>query len=468
MPRVGRETEIEVGVHGVATLVLEGIGLELGHQADPPALVPAQVDDDAATGGDDALEGLVELRAAVAALRAEDVAGQALGVHPDQHRLSFAGRASVVGRACRHHVAVHEREVLGGVDGRPEAVGPELTVPGRQPGLGHPLDQGLGAVPVAHQVVDRDHRQPVLVGEGPQLGCALHGAVVVDHLDQHAGRGEAGEAGQVDGSLRVAPARQHAALAVAEREDVTGPGELPRLGGRVGEHPGRVGPVAGADPGGHAVARVDRDRVRRTHLVAVVRRHQRDLETVEHRGRHRNADDPAGVPDREGHQGGGRLGRREDEVALVLALLVVDDDDRLAGRDVGQGTLDAVQWDGHDISPAISWVSRVFHEVGVLLGSAGAQPDHEAPDDEAAVRRRRGSRSGSSGCATAGVRRPGRRRSRPARSRSSRAPSRRSRPSSRRRSRRRTSSTSAGRDSRHRSRENSHWHTRTPATQTPR
>ena len=52
-------------------------------------------------------------------------------------------------------------------------------------------------------------------------------------------------------------------------------------------------------------------------------------------GRHRHADHPAGVADRERHQLRRRLGGREDEVALVLAVLVVDDHDGLARGDVG-------------------------------------------------------------------------------------------------------------------------------------
>ena len=94
MAGVGRQPEVEVGVDGVAAGVLERVGLELGHQADPAALVPAQVDHDAAAGRDDPLQRLVELRPAVAALRAEHVAGQALGVHPGQHRLGPSSTAS--------------------------------------------------------------------------------------------------------------------------------------------------------------------------------------------------------------------------------------------------------------------------------------------------------------------------------------------------------------------------------------
>ena len=189
--------------------------------------------------------------------------------------------------------------------------------------------------------------RPCSSAKARSSGGALHGAVVVDDLDQDSGGGQPGQPGQVDGRLGVPAADEHATLAVAQREDVAGPGQLPRLGGRVGQHPDGVGAVGGADAGADAVAGVHRDRVRRAQLVLVVRGHQRDLEPLQHGARHRHADHAAGVADREGHQLGRRLGGGEDDVALVLAVLVVDHDHRLAGGDVGDGPLDGVQAHAH-------------------------------------------------------------------------------------------------------------------------
>ncbi len=87
MPGVGGQAEVEVGVDGVPAAVLELVGLQLGDQADPTPLVAAQVDHHAAALLDDPLQRLVELGAAVAAVAAEHVPGQALAVHPGQHRL---------------------------------------------------------------------------------------------------------------------------------------------------------------------------------------------------------------------------------------------------------------------------------------------------------------------------------------------------------------------------------------------
>jgi hypothetical protein len=52
------------------------------------------------------------------------------------------------------------------------------------------------------------------------------------------------------------------------------------------------------------------------------------------------------VADRPGHQLGGRLGGGEDDVALVLAVLVVDHDHGLPGGDVLERALDGVEADG--------------------------------------------------------------------------------------------------------------------------
>ena len=82
-------------------------------------------------------------------------------------------------------------------------------------------------------------------------------AVLVDDLAQHAGRVQPGHAGQVDGGLGVAGPLEHAALAVAQREDVAGPGEVAGPGRRVDERLDGGGPVGGRDAGGGAVAVVD-------------------------------------------------------------------------------------------------------------------------------------------------------------------------------------------------------------------
>lgn len=82
-----------VGFVRVQAGVLQGVGVELGVQADAAAFL-AKVEEEAA-GGRDLFHGFAELGAAVAALAAEDIAGEALAVQPDQGRVAAVGRCAV-------------------------------------------------------------------------------------------------------------------------------------------------------------------------------------------------------------------------------------------------------------------------------------------------------------------------------------------------------------------------------------
>src|SRR5262249_49768249 len=87
-----------------------------------------------------------------------------------------------------------------------------------------------------------------------------------------------------------------------------------------------------------------------TVLVGVV--HRRQLEPVGVGTGQRHADEARRVPDHEGQQLGRRLLGREDQVALVLPVLVVDDDDRLAPRDLDGPLLHRPE--GHDRATSFS------------------------------------------------------------------------------------------------------------------
>jgi hypothetical protein len=82
---VGGVAELFVGLDGIAAVVLELVGTELGHEADAAALL-LLIEEDAGAGFRDFLESKFELEPAVAAEGAEDVAGEALRVNADEGR----------------------------------------------------------------------------------------------------------------------------------------------------------------------------------------------------------------------------------------------------------------------------------------------------------------------------------------------------------------------------------------------
>ncbi len=93
----------------------------------------------------------------------------------------------------------------------------ELAVRGRQPNRGAALDELLVAAAVLDEVGDGDHLQPVPLAVGDEVGDAGHRPVVVHDLADDAGRVEAGEAGEVDRRLGLADALEHAARPRAQR-----------------------------------------------------------------------------------------------------------------------------------------------------------------------------------------------------------------------------------------------------------
>ena len=239
-------------------------------------------------------------------------------------------------RVAAAHLAHHQRHVVLAVDQALEGVHAEAAVRGRQVGLGDLAHEALRLHPVADQVADRDHADRVLAAEPLELRHARHRAVLVHHLADDARGVEAGEPREVDGGLGLAGAHEHAAFLRAQREHVAGTREVlgPRGGVDRGEHGARA--VGRRDAGGDAGARLDRhaEGGPEARAVLLVAHHQRDAQLVETLAGHRQADEPAPEAGHEVDRLGRDLLGRDREVALVLAVLVVDDDDHLSGADV--------------------------------------------------------------------------------------------------------------------------------------
>ena len=179
---------------------------------------------------------------------------------------------------------------------------------------------------------------PLAVGD--EVGHAGHRPVLVHDLADDAGRVQAGEPGEVDGRLGLAGAASTPPSRA--RSGKTWPG-LTRSCGvdvRVDCDLDRARAVGGGDAGGHALAGLDRHRERGAERRLVVLGHLAQAELVAALLGQAEADQAARV---RGHEVD-RLGRRElggdDEVALVLAVGVVDDDDELAVADVLDRLLD--------------------------------------------------------------------------------------------------------------------------------
>ncbi len=139
-------------------------------------------------------------------------------------------------------------------------------------------------------------------------------------------------------------AYQHAAGARLDGEEVAGADEVGAGGIGIDERAHSLRAILGADAGGGAVDGVDRlHKGAAEGVAAVARGHAAQVERGEALGRQRDADEAAPV---EGHEvdglGIGLLGG-DDQIALVLAMLIVGDNDHLAGTDGVQHLGDGIE-----------------------------------------------------------------------------------------------------------------------------
>ena len=187
---------------------------------------------------------------------------------------------------------------------------------------------------VLDQVGDRDHLQLVPLAVVAEVGHAGHRAVVLHDLADDAGGDQAGEPREVDRGLGLAGALEHAAATGAKREDVARLDEVARSRRRVDRDLDRVGAIVCRDSRRHAFARLDRDGEGRAERRLVLVGHLPQPELVAALLGQAEADEAARVGDHEVDCLRRRELGRDRQVALVLAVLVVDHDDEPAGADL--------------------------------------------------------------------------------------------------------------------------------------
>ena len=222
----------------------------------------------------------------------------------------------------------------------------KVTVVGGQRRARHAADQRLGPHPVFDQLRDGDHRERVPLREPGQFRHPGHRPVLVHDFADHARRREARDARQVDGRLGLACAHQHTAGARPQRGDVPGADQVRSRGGGIDGGEDRRRAIGGGNPRRDVVLGVDRDAKGGAELRGVVGHRQRQLEFVQARAGHRQADLPAAVLRHEIDDLRGDLLRRDRQVALVLAVLIVDHDDHAAVPDRLDGVLDGGERSG--------------------------------------------------------------------------------------------------------------------------
>ncbi len=195
---------------------------------------------------------------------------------------------------------------------------------------------------VLDDLVDRHHGDPVVGREALEVRESSGGAVLAEYFADGRDRGKPGQASEIDGCLGVTAPFEHTPRACPEREHVARTLEVGRTGVGVEDAPDRVGAVAGTDAAarGHVV---DRNGERGVVAGAVGGDHRPHVELVEATRVARHAHETPCPTQHEVDRVGRDPTCGHREVALVLAVFVVDDEHHLAAADALQGFIDGCE-----------------------------------------------------------------------------------------------------------------------------
>ena len=182
-------------------------------------------------------------------------------------------------------------------------------------------------------------------GKKLQVRQARHGAVILHDLADHGGRAAAGHGGQVAAGLSVTGTHQHAAINSLQREDVAGLHQIFgfRILGHCCLHGARA--VRCRDAGGDAFGGLNGRGKGRALLVAIARRHGRQLQALAVFAAERQADQAAPETRHEVDGVGADVVGCHQQIAFVLAVFFVNQNDDASGAQVSHDVFN--RGDGH-------------------------------------------------------------------------------------------------------------------------
>ena len=237
----------------------------------------------------------------------------------------------------------HERVVDPVVGPRPEGDEPEFPEFSGKTAFPGALDRLLVEHPVLDEVRDGPELESVGLGKALQIGAPGHRPVLVEDLDDDRGGLESGEAREIAAGLGVPGAGEHAPGLRHQRKDVAGLDEVGRPCALADRGMDRLGAVRGGNPGRDSVGGVDGDGELGALRFPIVADHQLQAERVAPLAGHRQADQAASVTGHEVDRFRRHVRRRHHEIALVLAVLVVDEHHHVAVPEFGNEVVDGIE-----------------------------------------------------------------------------------------------------------------------------
>ena len=247
----------------------------------------------------------------------------------------------------RPGLAAHQGQVHGAIDMVLHADQPECT----EFRFDLEIRDGFHGLflgePIADEIRDGADLEVMTPGEPQQIVPSCHGTVFAEDLHDHRRRFEACQPHQVAARLGMPGARQYTARLGPERKYVAGLLKVLWLRAGSDRRANRPRPVMGRDSRRDPLGRLDGQGEVGAAPPIGFADHQRQAKLLATLPSEGQADQPPAVARHEIDVGGAHPAGGHDQVALVFAGLVIQDDGHLAVAQVGDDFLDRVQTGDH-------------------------------------------------------------------------------------------------------------------------
>ncbi len=199
-----------IGLDRVHAGVLQCVSLDLLGQANATSLL-RQVNQHSVFFAGDHLQSKIQLVAAIATQRAQQVTGKATGVHANQRSLVLFTRFT-------HHQSDRFLSFVFYIVGHDF----ELTVLGGQRCGGSLCDKFFAGASELDELFNRDDAQIVFFSDFEQFVPGRPVALLVQNFAKDSGRSQSGHTSQIDGRFGVTSTSQHATLFGHQHVNVSG------------------------------------------------------------------------------------------------------------------------------------------------------------------------------------------------------------------------------------------------------
>ena len=186
-----------------------------------------------------------------------------------------------------------------------------------------------------NQIGDGADLQTMMRRKRYQVRQTRHLAVVFQNLADHRCRHQAREARQIAARFGVTGTHQHAAFLRAQRKDMSRLHQIALARVRTHRRAHRGGAIGRRNAGGHTFGGLDGNGEIGAQRRTVVRHHQRQVKLAATIFGQRQTNQSAPVARHEIDRFGGGVFRRDQEIALVLAIFFIDQNHHAPGANFG-------------------------------------------------------------------------------------------------------------------------------------